>query len=230
MYDIFFNGAKAWDLGIAVATRPSVPPPQMRGSFVDVAGLDGSLLVTDNTYENIEIEIEMNFARKPEWLGNTYRAAKNWLTGSGELILGDDPEVYYRVKMASVSDMERRTRFGADIKATFICDPFTYFLSGKHKQSVENVLLNPYYLAKPIYHISGEGVCDLTVNGKTMRANVGQHLAIDTEKMLSYKNDGTLNNADVTGDYEDLFLKNGENTITITNGFTLEVIPNWRSL
>ena len=70
----------------------------------------------------------------------------------------------------------------------------------------------------------------LTVNGKTMKATVGQNLTIDTERMLAYRTDGTLMNTSVTGDYEDLYLQAGENEISITSGFSLKIIPNWRCM
>lgn len=82
----------------------------------------------------------------------------------------------------------------------------------------------------PVYKILGEGVCTLTVNGKTMTANVGQNLTIDTDRQLAYRSDGTLNNTAVTGNYEDLVLVEGDNKVTITDGFDLKVIPYWRYL
>ena len=60
-----------------------------------------------------------------------------------------------------------------------------------------------------------------------MTATVGQNLTIDTEKMLAYREDGELQNTGVTGDYGDLYLLHGENEISISEGFSLSVIPNW---
>ena len=74
-----------------------------------------------------------------------------------------------------------------------------------------------------------EGMCTLTVNGNTMTANVGQNLTIDTDRMIAYRSDGTLNNTQVTGNYEDMYLLNGENEISFSGG-ELKVIPNWRCL
>ena len=68
------------------------------------------------------------------------------------------------------------------------------------------------------------------MNGKNMTANVNGHLIIDTDRMLTYRQDGKLENASVKGDYEDLYLEEGENMIRITPGFELKVIPNWRCL
>lgn len=62
------------------------------------------------------------------------------------------------------------------------------------------------------------------------RVNVGQNLTIDTDRQLAYRSDGTLNNTAVTGNYEDLVLVEGDNKVTITDGFDLKVIPYWRYL
>ena len=63
-----------------------------------------------------------------------------------------------------------------------------------------------------------------------MSADVGQNLTIDTDRKIAYRADGTLSNTAVSGDYEDLFLQEGENEISITDGFNLKIIPNWRCL
>ena len=85
-------------------------------------------------------------------------------------------------------------------------------------------------ICHPIYKISGNGTCILTVNGKNMSATVGQNLTIDTDLMIAYRTDGDINNIAVTGNYEDLWLQEGENTISITSGYDLSIIPNWRTL
>ena len=63
-----------------------------------------------------------------------------------------------------------------------------------------------------------------------MTANVGQNLTIDTDLMIAYRQDGTMQNTAVTGDYENLYLLPGDNVISITDGFDLKIIPNWRTL
>ena len=69
----------------------------------------------------------------------------------------------------------------------------------------------------------------LTVNGKTMTADVGQNITIDTDRELAYRKD-KLSNTAVSGKYDDLYLQAGENEITITEGCDLNIIPNWRCL
>ena len=112
----------------------------------------------------------------------------------------------------------------------FICSPFEYIAEGKEFRSPKDVYFNPYDLSHPEYKITGEGICTLTVNGKTMKANIGQNLTINTDLMLAYREDGSIMNTSVTGDYEDLYLKPGENSISVSSGFSLTVKPNWRCI
>ena len=60
-----------------------------------------------------------------------------------------------------------------------------------------------------------------------MTADVAGDLMIDTDRMMAYKKDGTVKNTTVSGDYDSLILNPGENTVSITAGFSLMVIPNW---
>lgn len=59
-----------------------------------------------------------------------------------------------------------------------------------------------------------------------LRTGNGEGEPIDKCK----ESDGTLNNTAVTGNYEDLVLIEGDNKVTITDGFDLKVIPYWRYL
>lgn len=229
-FDFIYNGQSAWDIGVAVTTRPSIPAPQKRGSFVQIAGRDGELFESDGTYDNIEIEVEMNYVRAPRLLGATFRKIKNWLRDSGKLTFGDDDDVFYNVKNVTVTEHKRRTKFGADLEATFVCDPFTYFHGGAFFQNIEQVYLNPYYDAEPIYKIIGTGECSVTINGHTMTLEVQEEAIIDIPRKMTYKGDINLTPTVRGANYEDMILKSGENTIEVSRGFTLKVQPNWRSL
>lgn len=102
-------------------------------------------------------------------------------------------------------------------------------MDGTREYDIKDVLWNQYLTCHPTYKITAEGMCTLTVNGNTMTANVGQNLTIDTDRMIAYRSDGTLNNTQVKGNYEDMYLLNGENEISFSGG-ELKVIPNWRCL
>ena len=85
-------------------------------------------------------------------------------------------------------------------------------------------------MCEPIYRIAGEGFCTLTVNGNEFLANVGQEIIIDSSRQISYKNDGQMINTDVTGDYKWLWLTPGDNTLSVTDGFAVNITPEWREL
>lgn len=130
-----------------------------------------------------------------------------------------------------MDDVEHTSERIGNFKATFLTkDGLRYLCEGLHEQRAEDIGYHAGEESHPVYKILGEGVCTLTVNGKTMTANVGQNLTIDTDRQLAYRSDGTLNNTAVTGNYEDLVLVEGDNKVTITDGFDLKVIPYWRYL
>ena len=188
------------------------------------------MTIDNDRYEPIEIPVKFNFiAEENEW-NEKFRKAKKWLSGSGELEFSDDTDFFYQVYYTNIEACVREMKKKGSFQAVFTCDPFTYLKNGKHEYDKSEVLYNPYHEAHPMYKITGEGVCGLVVNGQEMKANVGQNLIIDTERMIAYRTDGVMNNAMVSGDYQDLYLKEGSNQIEISSGFSLKVIPNWRSL
>ena len=245
--DLIYNGHSCREIAVALATRPSVPPAVMRGDWIDLGSVDGSMLSTDGTYENITIECQLNYVCPPEKVGIQYRRVKEWIRGSGELYFTDDPDVYYRVKAAQVAEYARRTKGGADLVAAFICDPYTYTKAGKEPVSkafsanntaAELSLYNPGAIAHPVYYISGGSStksAKLQVNSNTaFTVNRTDGIYIDTEKMMVYNSSGAQNFAS-SGDFDDLLIPDSAlaNSIKITNNaaaVTLEVVPNWRML
>lgn len=230
MYNILYKGVNCSRFGIIPARRPSVPAPEIRVTETEIPGRDGVLVETDGCYGTITIPVEFNYLVPSEKWMDAYRKAKRWLTGSGWLVLEDDQDYMYKVLYVKITDTERTSRRLGNFTAEFTCNPYAYLVSGQQEHSVTDVLYNPYMLSHPVYKITGEGVCTLTVNGNTMSANVGQNITIDTELMIAYREDGTMQNTEVTGDYEKLYLQEGENTITVTSGFEITVQPNWREL
>lgn len=229
-YSIAFNGIRCEDCGIQPVTRPNIPAPQRDIEVLEIPGKSGILTKDNQRYGPIEIPVEFNFFSQPDEWGTVFRNAKRWLSGSGDLEFSDDPDYFYKVYYVVVSDSEREMKRIGRFTATFTCDPFSYLKDGRREYGISDVLYNPYSTSHPVYKIMGEGVCYLTVNNKSMRANVGQNLTVDTDRMIAFREDGTINNIAMSGDYDDLYIKEGDNQISITSGFTLKVIPNWRSI
>lgn len=232
MYDIEYNGVKAEQLDVYVIKRPDIPAPEKNVEVYEIPGRDGSLTYDYGTYKNIEIDIDFNYMAKPDLWSETFRSCKRWLLkkGIGKLIFNDDRDYYYLVKKVTIADNERTSLRIGSFTATFTCHPYHYLVGGDEAVPADKIKYNPYSLSHPVYYITGEGMCILTVNQKSMKANVGQNLTIDTDLQIAYRADGAIMNTTVIGDYEDLYLQEGDNTITITSGFGLSIAPMWRCL
>ena len=94
---------------------------------------------------------------------------------------------------------------------------------------MDNYVYNDYLISKPIYRIVGDGYITIKINNKVIKANVGQELIIDTDKGLCYR-EGIVNNVALEGKYEDMYLLEGENTLSWSEGFNVYVTTNWRCL
>ena len=232
MMDVEYNGILASSLGIYAKNIPDIPAAVRKEKTVDIPGMDGTLILLEGGYESTEIKVDFNFIGDSDRWDERFGLAKKWLSERGKTLrLGCDPEHYYKILKVTLDDGKHTTERIGDFTATFLTkDGLRYIEAGKNECTIEDVRLNPYEKARPIYKISGEGNCVLKVNGHKMTANVGQNLVIDTDRQLAYRQDGTLRNTDVSGNYEQMYLTTGRNDIEITKGFDLKIIPNWRCL
>lgn len=224
-YDIQYNDQTGHMNEVLLYDYPEISGGEKSYDETSVAGRKGALVGRDIGKSNLKITCTFSII-SPQFMPNV-RRLKKWLCGTGQLILSDSPEIYYRVLKVDYGTIERELRNYGRFTATFTCEPFEYLVSGQREYMAEELKFNPYDECCPVYKITGEGMCTLEVNEKQMTANVGQNLTIDTGKMIAYREDGEIRNTDVTGDYEDLFLPEGENRINITYGFDLRIIPNW---
>lgn len=232
MFYFTLDGEPSFRHKITVAYRPDFPAPEPRYTDTQVPGRDGALTEFDGTYSDIAVDVEMNYITNPQNWHAAWRDVKRYLLKGGirELRFSDDLAFYYKCKKIVLGTNEREFRHTAAFTATFTLAPYEYLTDGKERYPYQVCAFNRYELCKPIYFITGEGMCTLTVNGNEMTANVGQNLTIDTDLQLAYRTDGTLQNTEVTGNFDDLYLLPGENTISVTDGFDLKIQPNWRCL
>lgn len=230
MYNIIFNNKVDKDLGIKIIKRPNIPAPKRRYREIQIEGRDGKLYEDLETYDDIEIDVQYNFIS--EDYNATMREIKKWINNveDNRLKFSDDLEFFYIVKKVTIETNERVIKRLGKFTIKFTCKPFSYLESGLNPIEVVDTIYNDGYMAEPIYKITGEGICTLKVNGKTVIANVGQSLIIDVEKKIAYREDRTLQNTALKGLYEDLELQEGNNTIEVSKGFVIEIIPNWRCL
>lgn len=225
---VSIDGTPNTYVGVLIAKKPNIPAPKHIMKSVTIPG-KGTIYTTTDEVEDIPIKLECNYIMPSDFWQAEWRSIRKWANKPNKALqFGEDLEVYYKIKMVDLSECERVSERIGKFDATFTCDGYEYLERGKYTYGVDEVLYNHYAKCAPKYLITGEGMCTLTVNGKEVTANIGQNLTIDTDLKLCYRLDGTQNNTSMSGYYEDLYLNEGQNAITISNGFDLKIVPNWR--
>jgi len=157
-----------------------------------------------------------------------------YFNGSGTVIFSNEHDKFYYYTIVKQIDYERLIRFRT-AKVTFHVQPFKY-------SSVEK----PLYVstdditeitvtntgnttAKPAIIIYGSGNITLSLNGQEiLQIALGddEYITIDSAQMEAFKGD-ILKNRLVIGDYENLVLKAGRNTISWSGDVFQIVISNY---
>lgn len=225
-YQIEYNGFTPENFGAFLPDYPQISSAKRQYETITVPNMDGNLITTDDYYDNITINCTIALVHKK--LLYKLDDMRRWLRGTGRLKLSDLQDRYYEVLAVDTEDMERHLRRYGTFNAVFTCYPYAFLNSGAKAADYRELRRNPYDMCKPTYIIRGNGDCTITVNGRRFKATVGQEITIDSRRMLAYKSRGTgLLNTSVAGDYEDLWIDNGDVAITVTQGFDLKIITNW---
>ena len=241
MYRVEYNGKWNTSLYIMVKERPAIPSPEYDYDTVKIPGRDGELYIEQKSVKDITITISFTFACKPHRWQGVAREARKWLMGKEDrrLILSDSQDRYYKVKHVVLDQTERQIKEVGEFSADFICEGRQYLIEGDWPLELTYTnssggqsahIWNPYETSMPVFIISGNGTCRITVNGHTLEAEVSGQLTVDTQREVAYKADMSSANTSVTCDYETLALEPGDNTITKPTGFNLQILPKWREI
>lgn len=225
-YFIIYNDKTNLDVNLLIASKPYKPSPVMEYEEIKVPG--GKTLYREKGYNDIEIPILFNFMSKYSW-DKDFRIIKEWLLSkvNSKLKFSDDLEVFYRVNKVTIDTPERSIKKIGKFNAIFTCEPYVYI--DENERGLSSFLCNNYLISKPVYRILGEGYLTLNINNNVIKANIGQELIIDTDKGLCYR-EGIVDNVALEGRYEDMYLLEGENTFSWTEGFEIYITPNLRCL
>lgn len=235
LYDAYYftdqNDVKSSDLHIFFETFPQIKMGQEALEKKTIPGR-GNVWLRTGTFSDTEISmvLDVNVTGKSDGLMDAYTNVRRRLKACSEISFCDESDYFYKVKNTEIDKLNKYAETAGDFSVKMLCEAGIFRKDGKREYEAADVTVNPYDDSHPVYIINGEGLCTLNVNGKTMTANVGQNICIDTDKMIAYRTDGDIQNTAVSGKYSDLYLIHGTNTITITQGFTLKVIPNWRCM
>lgn len=235
MLSFTFGGKDSFQsFGIYIASRPHIPSPERRVTYIDVPGMDSRLRRDEGTYGDITLSVECSFLGDPV---SKISAVKGWLLGSGEadLTFSHIPGRKYLAQVVNSIDFEIVLKIASHFVILFNCQPFQYATNNTPIIiSKSMTLTNPGTIASlPIIKVIGSGSGSLTVNGNLVSfSNIDDSVILNSELQETYKDTGTAlvsKSSTKTGDYP--VLLPGENTISFSGGITsLEITPNWRWL
>lgn len=190
MSTITFNNITSESLGLIVTKTP-VPPCQQQ-SYETVYVPDGPTLYNDSkTRENVSILIECTVI-EPGKLRQIYAA----MQGAGNLILSNEPDVYYKAHCKSLTPTNIAQYMNA-IVFEFDCEPYAYAVSNDPVNVTDNdtaLEVGGSYFCQPVYKIYGSGDITLTVNrtNKPLKLfSVDGYATVDSTLLMCHK-DGTL--------------------------------------
>lgn len=161
-------------------------------------------------------------------------AAHQWLSGSGELMFSDTPNLKYTAISCKEAKITRQGSANtiSKIAVNFTVMPFAYAIDNPEIaiSSGDVVTNSGTIFAQPIYKIVGNGTVNLIVNGETLTINnlSGGEFVIDTQRMIAYEGTTVKLNQTV-GKLP--FLAVGDNIIAWNGDVTsVKIIKNARYL
>lgn len=199
--------------GLIISTLPAITKPPIRATTVEIPGRDGSL-VDEDGYGSYTKTVRIGLTPAAD-----IDEVIKFFTGSGNLIMSNEPTRVYRAAIYDQIDYEALLRFKtADIE--FLVQPFKY-LAGETATTQAVTGGSPSEMdvfnygledSRPLITIEGSGQVILTVGGNLVcELDIDDdEITIDSEAQDAYNDNGLLNNK-MTGAFP--ILAPGENTI-----------------
>ena len=209
---------------------PIVPTANVKQDIIEIDGRHGFLTNSQESYEPIDIDIELKIYNKKD-----IQKVRNIFRGSGQLILSNQPDRYYKATVVSKLDFERVIRQFHTVLITFKLQPHAYetkdstikLTSASTSYGLEN---NTNATAQPEITVYGTGTATLIIGNETIRIkDINNHIILNYDLKEAYRiNDGIVSNAnkDVECDYVEI--QTGTTLISWSgSGITgIEINPN----
>lgn len=228
---IELNGKSSSEInGLLIQELPPVSKPKMRTRVEEIDGRAGDI-ITELGFKAYDKTIKIGLYGEFD-LDDVI----SYFNSSGTVVFSNEPDKYYNYQILDQIDYERLIRFKT-AKVKMHVQPFKYssvegiktFTSFTNNQiTIKN---NGNYFSKPIITITGSGTINLSLNSEQVLVidmSNASSIVLDTANMEAYNpSDQSLLNRDVTGDYNNLYLNVGSNTISWTGTITEIDIKNY---
>lgn len=230
---IFNNKDSLKDLGIGVASLPSIPFSLEDIKEYKIQGRNGSLIRKYRTYQDRKIVFDLVVINYSD-SAKAYNTISRWLYEIKDNKLFYDKEyVYFKVKNISIDGLQKQAFYGEGLfKVTFIVEPFLYYKENQEIEITSNTkIVSPEFAYDGLPEITILGTGDITLlinNKKVLLEKVENSITINSQLMECYKDKENLNYR-MYGEFP--ILNNGENTIDISGNIEKIIIKsNWRCL
>lgn len=230
---IILNGVESRSIkGLLISELPPISKPAIRVQQEEIDGRDGDL-ITPLGYSAYDKVVK---------IGLTYEYDIDdiieYFNTSGKIVFSNEPDKYYFYSIYEQIDFEKLIRFKT-AEVTFHVQPFKYsdteheqtfnISGGSNEIAIRN---NGNIYSRPTITLTGSGDINLYINGAQLLAinltATSQTIIIDSEAMNAYNEDKSLFlNRLVSGDYDNIRLKVGNNTISFTGNVSRVVIDNY---
>lgn len=231
-YFVAINNQNSLEVtGLYISKLPPISKPLQRTNIEEIDGRDGDI-VTTLGYSAYDKEMEIG-------LFGDYNIDEiiSFFTQEGTITFSNEPDKYYKFKIINDINFEEFQRFKT-ATVVFHCQPFKFSTTEGTRtfttfpSNTVVICNNGNVYSKPTLTLTGSGTINLSLNSVQVAvvtlANEGETIEIDLDKLEAY-NPATkvLKNRQVTGDYENLYLKVGNNTISWTGTITSVKLKNY---
>ena len=229
MEDFFIiNNECSLDHGVVVKELPSITIPKKRVEEVTVLGRDGTLTVSDETYEPTTKICKVYYnGENPDELITFLQ--------DGKVIFSNFQDRFYNMQIVSeipIDEIFKNNEYGNwyEFNITFRCQPFGYSVDNEEIVISEKDTCIYNYASnysKPIITIWGSGDINILIDEQQITLKgVEDYITIDSVKMRSYK-DLENQNSKKIGNFP--IIKVGENNISWDGNITkIAMTPNYR--
>ena len=216
--------------GLLISTLPPISKPKIRTTIEEIDGRDGDI-VTKLGYSAYDKELQIGLYGDFD-----INEVISYFDSEGTIVFSNEPDKYYNYEIFEQIDFEKLIRFKTaqvkmhvqPFKYSSVESTRTFNITNETEISITN---NGNYFSKPVITITGTGTINLNINGYQVLVidlSESNEVAIDTENMEAYNpTTKSLMNRQITGDYNDLNLKVGTNTISWSGTITEISIENY---
>lgn len=217
--------------GLIISELPPISKPKMKTTITKIDGRDGDI-IEELGYESYTKSIKVGLSKNYD-----IDEVIKYFTGSGDLIMSNEPDKVYKCQIIEKVDYNKLLRFKtATVK--FYTQPFKYKkdepkvilnIDGETSMTVDNIGLEK---SKPIIKLTGSGTVAIQLNGTTVFNYIfpenETEVIVDSIQEEAYIN-GFYKNRNMTGEFP--ILEVGENTISWSGNLTkIEIEPKSRWL